>query len=116
MKLPRVRFTMRRMMVAVAIVALAIGIERLYQRRAAYKRLASLHSSRQERAIKLAASQSLSVELNREKGNVQASSTWDRMLSRSRLEIQQQSLLASKYEYLANHPWLSVTPEDPKPK
>src|SRR4051794_28479335 len=54
MKLPRVRFTVRRMMVAVAIVGLLVGSVTLMRRRAYYQHKVALHRERQESCLEMA--------------------------------------------------------------
>src|SRR4051794_9602879 len=54
MRLPRVRFTVRRLMVAVAIAALAVGGLVLAQRSMAYSATANEHAARQIELIKAA--------------------------------------------------------------
>jgi hypothetical protein len=54
MKLPRVRFTVRRMMVAVAIAALALGAEWLWNRSRYYARVAAFYTSHARSELNMA--------------------------------------------------------------
>jgi hypothetical protein len=46
MRLPRVRFTVRRMMVAMSVVAVSLGTERAARRSADFRELADFHAAR----------------------------------------------------------------------
>jgi hypothetical protein len=94
MKLPRVRFTVRRMMVAVAVVAVVIGAMTLLQRR-------------RERFKAIAAEQRAAIQVgyfNNDEGNQ------DHTAARYHLDM------ALRYEGAAARPWLplGLDPSEPK--
>jgi hypothetical protein len=99
MRLPRVQFTLRRLMVAVAIVGLTVGIgiegER---RRSRFLRIAIDHSHQ---------------AILRLSGN-----TWSplRMVEMQKAYAHYHDLMAQKYKRAARYPWLPVAPDPPKPK
>jgi hypothetical protein len=91
MRLPRVRFTVRRLMVIVAIVGMAIGLSRwLWLRSLAFDRLAGFHSIRSNYGNPLDA-------------NVQMKLTYH-------------NALWNKYRRAARHPWLPIEPDPPEPE
>lgn len=104
MRLPRVRFTVRRMMVAVAILALALtayaGIER---RRARLQRLAQFHWE------KVAANSVVQADANPTIYRASAS-------LRNRQLAHYHVNLAYKYANAARHPLLPVATDPPEPK
>jgi hypothetical protein len=51
MKIPRVRFTMRRLMVAVAILGFALGVAELWRRSRLYTERASDHAGRRSNIL-----------------------------------------------------------------
>jgi hypothetical protein len=102
MRLPRVQFTVRRMMVAVAVVAILMGGELMRRRRAAcLERLAWL--------------------AGREKAWGADDPSWQREVASPYLKHGKQMGVAEAlaeiaqqrrmYEYVASHPWLTVPPD-----
>lgn len=102
MKLPRVRFTVRRLMVATAIVAciVRVGVE-LEPRRARFVRRA-VGCLRREN---LASSSAFRL---RESG--------DPSYFRAARRAEFYGRLREKYELAAEHPWLPVWPDPPAPE
>jgi hypothetical protein len=104
MRLPRFRFTIGRLMVAVAILALAltiyVGIER---RRAWLQRLAQYHWE------KVAANSVVQADADRTIYRASAS-------LRNRQLAHYHVNLANKYANAARYPWLPVSPDPPEPK
>ena len=109
MKLPRVRFTVRRMMVAVAIVALSLGAIRwvveMRHRSAAYQRRAL------EYAVSIRCSTGILVRMpdgrwvdryRYQDENDRRDDAWARQL-------------AAKYRRLSYTPWLAAGPDPPRP-
>jgi hypothetical protein len=103
MNLPRVRFTVRRLMIAVAIVAILFGaVYRLASRRARFLAIAQHHreSITDEDPLLKAyfsvldgESRSLLTPINR----------WHHAMT-------------SRYRHAADHPWLPVAPDPPEPE
>lgn len=106
MRVPRVRFTLRRMMVAVVVVAMVLGFSMSWMRfirrekiRAAYQRKAAYHAM-MEKDMYLAVS---IIE--------KYASTDDKKRGRSyRGEAQRHAKLKRKYERAAAHPMESIPP------
>ena len=92
MRMPRVRFTVRRMMVVVAIVALGLWVQVLRTRRSAFLRVAETH--RRQAAL-------LRIDTH----GIVPPDWFDR-----------KERLARKYSYAAAHPWLPVEPGPPGPE
>jgi hypothetical protein len=102
MPLPRVRFTVRRMMVAVAIMALCLTAWSFWARR-------------DERFLKFAIEAMTHATLAR------AYETGRPFDSRVRAPVDPQkaayhAALVRKYEYAARYPWLPVLPDPPEPE
>jgi hypothetical protein len=90
MRLPRPRFTLRRLMVAVAIIAVAIDSGIVVWRMETYAMRADAHAR----------------HLNSGRSFLDDSADLIQWHERMRL----------KYEYAARNPWLPVAPDPPKPK
>jgi CO/xanthine dehydrogenase FAD-binding subunit len=116
MRFTRPRFTVRRLMVVVAVVAVIVGVERLYERRIAFLLLASEHARLEDRAQKLSGSMSDTATLNEAKGNDDAAEGWRRRASFQDVEAISRGLMRRKYERAARNPWLPLEPDPPKPK
>jgi hypothetical protein len=86
MQLPRPRFSVRRMMVAVAIVGVVFG---MLMRVARLQQVSDYHRSR-----------------------IILISPPDPRVYMTLYHME----LANKYAYAARHPWLSVTPDPPEPQ
>jgi hypothetical protein len=99
MQRPRVRFTMRRMMVAVAVLAVVFG---LYKRRETFLALADYHNKGEKCAGFSTFGRMHWVNQHGE-GVTEAKSDW---------HVQ----LAEKYRGAASRPWLPVEPDPPEPE
>ena len=111
--MPRARFTIRRMMVAVAIVALLLGGDVLRRKRSGYLARADAEAARElesrakvkvyEGAIETSAAPSVAegyrhrVEMYRDEAN-------------------HHGRLRRKYARAARYPWLPVEPDPPEPE
>jgi hypothetical protein len=96
MNLPRVRFTVRRLMVVVAIVAIAIWV--FYIRREEFHSLALYHNKQSyQHGVMVNVGRGMSLHQPNAKG-------------------QWHLKLAQKYSYAASHPYLPVAPDPPEPK
>jgi hypothetical protein len=99
MRLPRVRFTVRQMMVAVAVVAMLFGGVQGMKRR--QERLSSLA---RHHGVKMLEGGSLSMVLSQEHGRYFfAKRVWHERMHR-------------KYRLAAARPWRHVEPDPPEPK
>jgi hypothetical protein len=139
MRVPRVRFTIRGMMVAVAVLALLIGTDTLVRRSTHYRKMANLVGQRETSSRKL-------------QGTSERSSRWHTELAWSQVErwgpfdddrhrasvvaqtkdwieagyLRQEaaayaaeaewySQLKQRYERAASHPWEPLAPDPPRP-
>jgi hypothetical protein len=123
MTLPRVRFTVRRMMVAVAVVGPLVG---LMMRHLQFRRMVAFHDSQVFESFEIkplprkAGSPGLALAsitvFNRFGRPVdcvdQAGDAMKRLASRSAWH----EALRRKFEYAATHPWLPVAPDPPEPE
>ena len=105
-RLPRVRFTIRRMMVVVAVTAIAFGgaagLARVERLASEYRRLYARHSAEAQRFSE-EASRALVLRNAR-----------DRYVRASRL-ADYHAHLEAKYQHAAHNPWLPVEPDPPPP-
>jgi hypothetical protein len=93
MKLPRVRFTVRRLMVAVVIVGLMLGLGAWMARRSAeFRKRAESHM----RTVRVM----YSIGRWKPRGFDRNAWAWR---------------MGEKYAYAASHPWLPVEPDPPEP-
>ena len=107
MKLPRTRFTVRRLMVAVAIMgSLSYGL-RLWILNRTYRLRAESHVARKTEARgreAWAAKMAKSGYLSAPRASVEAS------------KVEYHDNMAIKYDHAARYPWLPVEPDPPEPK
>src|SRR4051794_11049283 len=112
MRPPRVRFTVRRLMVAVAVVAVCMGLLTMRQRAATRRARALSHAAKaDERRVVVAVWRRGNVRLiniTREQaeadvGRCERAATYHEAMRR-------------KWEEAARHPWLAVEPDPPEPK
>jgi hypothetical protein len=102
MRPPRVRFTVRRLMIAVAVVGAASGL--LQERSLRFRRKASYHRALSKTYV------------------APGGTYYDHGLSKvlnSQMylnEIQHNGFMEGKYRYYSSHPWLPVPPDPPSPK
>lgn len=136
MQLPRLRFSLRWMMVAVAILAIAIGAWRMKLRRDEFAHKSLLHGlivfeiDALEQQIRVTEEGRLQVEasLKRavEDGDMtpqQASESkpegsaaeYEAELQRLRKERSRSEKLQRKYKRAADYPWLAVEADQPEP-
>jgi hypothetical protein len=143
-KLPRVRFTMRRMMIAVALAASALGAARIAGRVTYYREMAVHHSKRENACRSLLDGGSLvlfrsdgriRVALTNEKladgtarafGGELAPTTFlasadpspDPRINRFtvRDRIGYHARMREKYERGVSSPWIAVAPDPPEPE
>jgi hypothetical protein len=106
MRLPRVRFTVRWLMAAVAVVALILAVaEQLRRRRESFQQRAEVYRQKTSDAL-------MAAQITRS-GNL---FVWDPRTSPAYEELADHyDALRVKYEQAAAHPWRFVTPELPEP-
>jgi hypothetical protein len=102
MRLPRVRFTVRRMMVAVAVIAILIEGVSLWQRAALY-RWKVRHHAMMERSSVIAVVEGPKAADNAELARL--SEVWSTY----------HAAMKQKYEYAVTRPWIYVPPDPPQP-
>jgi len=99
MPVPRPRFTVRRLMAAVAVVTVVLGIVSGVRRRAErFRMIAAYHQSSYHFTSLInpswnAAKEAKAIAKNNWHGNT-----------------------TMKYDYAADHPWLPVAPDPPEPQ
>jgi hypothetical protein len=128
MRLPRPRFTMRAMMIAVAIIGIVMGAEVMRRRSKAFRERADFHEGRRISVLSMENDcKSWEVKLREEF----ATMVWfldettrpmelgERIkdLRQDQEELRRmaawQSRMASKYNHAAAHPWLTVEADPP---
>jgi hypothetical protein len=130
MPMLRVRFTVRRLMIAVAVVAILIGVGleggRLYQRFHKYSRLASKHGFYEECLLGFANASGMMAEeyrlsaMRRSEG--ESDNTADLQIEwltderRFRRLAEYQAGIKAKFEAAKWRPWLDVEPDPPRPE
>src|SRR3954464_961716 len=100
MRMPRVRFTVRGMMAAVAIVGALSGC--LIERHTRFRRMAAQHANQKSRPWP---SHTLG-------GDAEVDRYMLRMIGKYRWHDR----LEPKYERAARYPWLPVAPDPPEPE
>lgn len=116
MRLPGVRFTVRGMMIAVAVIALVVGGGITWARQRAYKRMASAYAVRQT-ALEKGVGRWLARERRRKLEGLPLDCGLEGpYYRRSEKEVQWNALLRRKYERAAARPWLPVEPDPLEPK
>ena len=112
MRLFRARFTIRRMMIAVALVAMLLGLWRMWVRRAYCLQQAKWHSVQEagfrgeSDGFEWEASNMRKVGDFAEAKRLEAQSTEYRHASEN------QARLKRAYEYVSSHPWSPLPSED----
>src|SRR3954452_10002095 len=97
MRFPRVQFTVRRMMVAVMVVAIALAAVPLKRRSDEFRRRAAVHAWLSQ------------------PGGGSYMGDLDQLRREVEMFRRYHSGMRRKYEYLAWHPWLSADPDPPPP-
>jgi hypothetical protein len=114
MKIPRVQFTVRRMMAAVAVVGLAFGIFRLWTLRQLYLEKAANHAG--FRAYVLMSKDSIMHWENRwtdQRTGKPAKYPWPAGPPFVPAITKYHDDMRLKYERAARYPWLPVAPDPP---
>src|SRR6185312_13919024 len=122
MRIPRVRFTIRLLMIAVAVVSAFLTIARLVYLWRHYEALAAMHASKEVTYVRQAQGYERKHDWCAQKATLEPpsarGSTWERLATSSgamahdlRRLAAYESRLKRKYEHAARHPWLLVTPD-----
>jgi hypothetical protein len=109
MGLPRVRLTVRRLMVIVAVVAVMFAMEQMYQHWSYCQRRSAYHDQR--RAVFTALEDNGVVvlgSLNEQNGEERVNSLAE--------SIQDHTRMREKYAGAAWHPWLPIEPDPTEPE
>lgn len=106
MRLARFRFTVRRLMVVVATVAVVLGLGGMWMRRERYVGLAHAYSL-QEQVARDHPGLSQVTKMDR-RGKVLLNAFPDKLARYTRMR--------AKYEHAARYPWLHVAPDPPEPE
>jgi hypothetical protein len=130
MQIPRVRITIRLLMIAVAVVSVFLTAARTVYLWRRYQSLATMHASKEVNYIRQVQQAErkqdwcaqLATIANLESATVRGS-TWERLATAAGAVAQDLRRLAShesrlkcKYERAARHPWLSLEPDPPEPE
>jgi hypothetical protein len=126
MRLPRVRFTIRRIMIVVASVALLMGGVRLLWLRSVYQKAALAHAAyenlartlqrmvenegKDERELEIA----FGMKVEPESEAVKAKRAADARVNQKTAEYH--AAMKHKYEQAASSPWIPITPDPPRPE
>jgi len=130
MRIPRLRFTIRLLMIAVAIVGVFLTAARLVYLWRHYQALAAMHASKEVNYVRQAQGAERRQDwcarqatiANLQSASVRGS-TWERLATSSgaiahdlRRLAAHESRLKRTYERAARHPWLPVEPDPPEPE
>jgi hypothetical protein len=107
MRLRRVRFSIRRLLVAVALFALVFAGEEATRRR--WESLASVYRGKAGRCEHVALVALHSSDLEAARGN-------DSEMRKLKRIVDHHVALARKYQHAARRPWVPVAPDPPEPK
>ena len=111
MRMPRVRMTLRTMIVGVALAGILLGV---YERRERFKRLSLAHSS----PLEGLGVSDLEVYLLLSPGQSERTEAQEERLRATRPLapfLEYHGILAKKYEFAASRPWLPVESDPPTP-
>jgi hypothetical protein len=112
MRLLRVRFTIRRMMAAVALAALLLGFWRMWARRAYCLERAKWHSTQEAGFRGESDGYEWEARLRRNTGDFAEAKQLEAQGTEYRQESEHQARLKRAYEYASSHPWLPLPGED----
>jgi hypothetical protein len=110
MRPPRVRFTVRRMMIAVAVFAFSLEVGRAYRRSGDYWEQARLY----ERLERVALHRARDAEWGRIHLDGYTAQEKQRVVAQSRKLAAYSARMRAKYEWATYLPWLPIAP-DPSP-
>jgi hypothetical protein len=127
MRIPRVRFTIRLLMIVVAVVGVFLTVARLVYLWRHYESLAAMHASKEVTYVRQTQGYERKRDWCAQQATIQSpsvrGSTWERLATSNgatahdlRRLAAYESRLKSKYERAARHPWLPVTLDLPEPE
>jgi hypothetical protein len=111
MRFPRVRFTVRRMMVAVAIIGIVVWLGIAGGRHWRYRRLAASYASKESLARNFSSGELTATRITFFLKRPCGESTTSVMA-----HLGYYAEMRAKYDHAARHPWLPVAPDPPEPK
>src|SRR4051812_5953995 len=112
MRLPRVRFTIRWLMIAVAIVGLVLGGEIIRRRQWAYRTSVAYHASEEGRMLLLLGGGfTHGTDETGKRQRMQIGRNLDREQVRQRWL--HHSVMKDRYQRVARFPWLSIRSDPP---
>jgi hypothetical protein len=127
MRFPRIRFTIRFLIIAVAVVGGLLTASRLVYLWRNYQARASMHASKEVAYVLQAQAYERKLDWCAQQAAIQstsvAGSSWERLATSSGAmahDLQRlaaaESRLKRKYERAARQPWLAVTPDVAEPE
>jgi hypothetical protein len=116
MKLPRIRFTSRRWMALVALVAALLGAAELKRRHDHFWGLSESYRGRETRALRAIRNTELRQAKFDEGTDPEIVSGAVATLKSARARASYFSRLAEKYRHAARRPWLMIEADPPPPK
>jgi hypothetical protein len=108
----RVRFTIRRIMTAVALVALLLGLGLMWARQAYCLKRAKWHSVQEDGFRSESDGFVWEAGLRRKTGDVAEAMELEAQSAEYRRASEEQARLKRAHEYVASHPWLAPPSED----
>jgi hypothetical protein len=108
MRMPRVRFTVRRLMIAVAVAALLLGGDVLWRKRAGYLARANVEAASEMQSRALIKVYESAIETSAAPSVADGYRHWVEV---HREEADYHGRLRRKYERAARYPWLPVEPD-----
>ncbi len=111
MPLPRVRFTVRRLMVAVAVVGLALWLGKGLIRHWRYRSLAAAYATKESLARRLSTG-----DVTATSSTLFATRPGEQPVTSVMANRDYYAAMREKYERAARSPWLPVAPDPPEPE
>jgi hypothetical protein len=112
MRMPSARFTVRRLMTAVAVVGLLLGCEAMRRRWEFNRAMVAYHANEERRMLRLLTGGFI---LERDKTGKRRRVEIGRNIERA--EVQQRwlyhSMMGARYQRVARFPWLSIKSDPP---
>ena len=115
MRLPRLHFTVRWLMVAVAIAGLLVSFVVLLRRRAHYQVQMALHRDQEESYLEIARVVGQRLEQLEGAGRQNMGGQLRVYGESIRAQAEYSAAQRAKYQRASDRPWLSVAPDPPKP-
>jgi len=117
MRIPRVRFTVRRMMIAVAVVGIMLGTEKLWRAHVLYAERASYHAGLRTHFLQSPASVAYwEQRWTSQREGLKGSYSWPDGPPFVTAIAAYHDRLRAKWERASRLPWLPVAPDPPEPE